>query len=177
MRVPRRLLALLLASLLALALGACDAGGDPEPAALPAPLPQVTLSGFDGGPDVDLGAARGPMVINLWASWCGPCRQEMPLLQSFHERYGDEVALLGIDFQDQQPGAAADLVAETGVTYDLASDPDGAISGQGPFPHPRGLPYLAFVNEAGEVTHVQAVRIHSVAELVAMVDEHLGVTL
>jgi thiol-disulfide isomerase/thioredoxin len=140
-------------------------------------LPDVTLAGFDGGPEVDLARLRGPAVVNVWASWCGPCREEMPLLERFHGRYGDRVRMLGIDFQDAQTEKAKDLVAETGVTYDLAVDEEGAINGQGAFPPMRGLPFLAFVDEEGRVTHVEAVVVGSVDELAVMVEEHLGVRL
>ena len=54
------------------------------------------------------------MVINLWQSFCGPCRNEMPALQEFHEKYGDQVPVLGIDSQDLQPEAALELAEKTG---------------------------------------------------------------
>ena len=58
------------------------------------------------GPSVDLSTLRGPMVINTWSSNCGPCRTEMPALQEFYAEYGEQVAVLGIDFLDVQPDAA-----------------------------------------------------------------------
>ena len=119
----------------------------------------------------------GPAVISVWASWCAPCRKEMPILQEFHTAYGDRVDLLGIDFQDAQTEKARALVAESGVTYPLVEDAAGDINGQGAFPLLRGLPFVAFVDAEGTVTHVEAVVIESSDELVAMVDEHLGVEL
>lgn len=168
----RRLVTLALVPLLALT--ACStAEGEPESKA----LPDLTLSGFDGAPDVDLGDLRGPAVINFWASWCGPCVKEMPLIQEFHASYGDEVAVLGIDFQDFQPDKARALVRESGVTYPLVTDQAGETNGEGGFPPLRALPYLAFVDADGTVAHVEATVIDSSAELVEMVDEHLGVQL
>ena len=140
-------------------------------------LPEVTLAGFEGADPVDLGAFSGPAVISVWASWCGSCREEMPVLEEFHAAYGDQVSLLGIDFQDFQPGDARDLVKATGVTYPLVTDQAGDINGEGAFPLIRGLPYIAFVDADGTVTHVEAVVIESVDELVDMVDEHLAVRL
>jgi cytochrome c biogenesis protein CcmG, thiol:disulfide interchange protein DsbE len=101
----------------------------------------------------------------------------MPLLEQFHRRYGDRVAVLGIDYQDQQTAKAAELVEASGVTYPLVADPDGAIDGQGAFPRLRGLPFWAVVDEQGTVTHVKAGEVTSVAEIVAMAEEHLAVTL
>jgi cytochrome c biogenesis protein CcmG, thiol:disulfide interchange protein DsbE len=169
--VTRSLAALVV--VLVLALTSCSS----DAPARPTTLPDVTLAGFDGGKPVDLGALRGPVLVNLWASWCGPCREEMPLLEEFHQRYGDQVGVLGIDYQDQQTDKAADLVAASGVTYDLAADPDGAIDGQGAFPQLRGLPFWAVVDEQGKVTHLKAGEVRSVDEIVALAEEHLGVDL
>jgi cytochrome c biogenesis protein CcmG/thiol:disulfide interchange protein DsbE len=162
-----------LATVLALSLGACSAD-EPE---RPTTMPDVTLAGFDGGEAVDLGELRGPALVNLWASWCGPCREEMPLLEEFHQQHGDEVSVLGIDYQDAQPAKAAELVAQTGVTYQLVTDPDGEVSGQGAFPNLRGLPFWALVDADGMVTHLKAGEVDTVDEIVALAEQHLGVTL
>jgi thiol-disulfide isomerase/thioredoxin len=140
-------------------------------------LPDITLAGFDGGDDVDLGELSGPAVISVWASWCGPCREEMPILEEFHAAYGDRVDMLGIDFQDAQTEKARALVEQTGVTYPLVRDEAGDINGQGAFPLLRGLPFVAFVDGDGTVTHVEAVVIDSPDQLAALVEEHLEVDL
>lgn len=158
----------------ALLLGGCSSPADDV---ADDRLPDITLAGFDGGESVDLGELTGPAVVSIWASWCGPCRKEMPVLEEFHAAYGDRVPLLGIDFQDQQRADARALVKATGVTYPLVVDEAGDINGQGAVPLLRGLPYVAFVAEDGTVTHIEAVVIESSDELVKMVDEHLGIAL
>lgn len=162
-----------LAVLMTLVLASCSTDAPERPTT----MPDVTLAGFDGGDPVDLSQLRGPVLVNLWASWCGPCREEMPLLEEFHQRYGDKVAVLGIDYQDAQTDKAADLVAASGVTYPLVADPDGAVNGQGAFPNLRGLPFWALVDEDGTVTHLKAGQVDSVEEIVALAEDHLGVTL
>jgi thiol-disulfide isomerase/thioredoxin len=140
-------------------------------------LPAVTLPCFGGGPAVDLGSLRGPLVVNLWASTCGPCRQEMPILQGFHEQYGDRVQVIGIDYQDVQTEAAMDLVLQTGATYPLLADPQSELSGAAPFPVLRGLPFLALVDAEGRVAHQEYTIVESRQQLVGLVNRHLGTGL
>lgn len=151
----------------------------PEPAAgsVEGGLPAVTLPCLGGGPDVDVASLRGPMVVSLWAFWCGPCRDEMPILQSFHSAHGDRVPVLGIDYQDTQPGGALALMKETGATYPSLADPYGDLSGRGPLPAIRGLPYLLFVDAEGRLAHVESGEVESRRELLDLVAEHLGVRL
>ena len=153
---------------------ACAPGdGDPVDGG----LPELTLPCLGGGHDVDLSSLRGPMVVNVWASWCGPCRQEMPILQDFHETYGDRVRVLGIDYQDVQTDAALDLVRQTGATYPLLADPQSDLSGAAPFPALRGLPFLALVDADGRVAHQEFTVVESRQQLVELVNRHLGTSL
>jgi cytochrome c biogenesis protein CcmG/thiol:disulfide interchange protein DsbE len=129
-------------------------------------LPDTTLASLEGGGSVNLSSLRGPMVINLWASWCGPCRKELPKYQAFAKKYAGKVDVLGIDFQETRLGAARDLVRETGVRYPLLSDPDGKMRAV-------GLPKLILLDARGRVAHEEYVEITSVAQLERLVDAHL----
>lgn len=140
-------------------------------------LPAVTLPCLGGGPSVDLSSLRGPMVINLWGSACGPCREEMPILQQFHATYGDQVAVLGIDLLDVLPGKALDQVRKRGVTYPQLADPDGEILATPAFAKARGLPYFAFVDAEGEVASLQTGGVTSLDQLVERVEDALDVRL
>ena len=140
-------------------------------------LPAVTLPCLGGGPDVDLSALRGPMLVTLWAYWCVQCRDEMPILQWFHQKYAAQVPLLGVDYLDPQVDNAVALMAETGATYPSVADAYGDLSAQQPLPVIRGLPYLLFVDADGVVTHIEPGAVKSQQELVDLVDEHLGVRL
>lgn len=138
-------------------------------------LPEVTLPCLGGGPAVDLSSLRGPLVVNLWAGWCAPCREELPIYQAFHEKYDGRVPVLGIDYNDTQPGAALELAQQTGVTFPLLADPGTALDGAGSLPRIPGLPMLVLVGESGEVEHFEFVQITSLAQLERLVEEHLGV--
>ncbi len=139
-------------------------------------LPAVTLPCFGGGPDVDLSTLEGPLVVNIWAGWCGPCRKEMPVLEEFHQQYGDQVEIIGVDYSDPQTGSAMDLVEESGVTYPLLADPQQDLLGTDPFPTMFTPPMFAFVRADGAVTIV-AQLVDSLDEMVGLVDEHLGISL
>lgn len=92
------------------------------------PAPGFTLTTFDGQP-LSLAAYRGKtVVLNFWASWCPPCREEAPVLRQFAARHagGDEV-LLGIDVWDTEADARA-FLAEFGLSYPNALDVDGRVA-------------------------------------------------
>ena len=147
-----------------------------ERKALPQPLPELRLDAIESDSEpLELADLRGPAVINFWASWCTPCRAELPVLEQFHQQYAGKVDLVGIDFQDSQTDRAAKLIEQTGVTYPLYEDFDGDLNGLAPFPAMRGLPFTAFVDESGEVVHQEFVEIKTVAQLQTLVQKHLGV--
>lgn len=139
-------------------------------------LPDLTLPCLGGGSDVDLASLQGPVIVNLWASNCGPCRKEMPALQEFSEKYGDQVPVIGVDYQDRQPKAALELARKSGVTYPLLADPGGDLNANDPIPVIRGIPVFLFVDADGQVSFVPG-GIDSADELVELADEHLGISL
>ncbi|MDN5893126.1 MAG: TlpA family protein disulfide reductase [Nocardioides sp.] len=146
-------------------------------------MPKVTLPCFGGGKDIDVSHLRGPMVINLWASWCGPCRDELPVYQQFHEKFGDKVQVLGVNYNDQMPEAAMDLLADTGATYPELADPNTDLAYQDPLPNFQGLPAIIFVDEDGAIvdgngnTRVMFEEIDSLSELTRLVEKNLDVKL
>ena len=140
-------------------------------------MPDVTLPCLGGGEDVDVAGLRGPMVVNLWAAWCGPCRRELPIYQQFQEEYGDRVPVVGIDYKDPQPKGALVLAKDSGVTYPLLADPQTSLEGTDVFPTIPALPWVVLIDADGEIVHREAVEIDSVDQLVDLVDEHLGTDL
>jgi thiol-disulfide isomerase/thioredoxin len=150
---------------------------DCEPGAGGGHLPKVTLACLGGGPAVDVSSLRGPLVLSFWAAWCEQCRQEMPVLQQFHQEHGDQVPVLGIDWLDPYPGSALELAGDAGATYPSLADPGGELQGTQEFARITGLPFLALVDAAGEVAYAQFGVIDSTDELADLVDEHLGVAL
>jgi cytochrome c biogenesis protein CcmG/thiol:disulfide interchange protein DsbE len=97
---------------------------------------------------VSLADFRGrPLVLNFWASWCVPCRKEMPAFESVATELTGRVEFLGVNEQDTRPGAL-DLVAKTGVRYPSVVDADGTLMTAYRL---RGLPDTAFISPDGEL--------------------------
>lgn len=88
-------------------------------------LPTEGVVPIDDG-QVAFGELTGPLVVNVWASTCVPCRDEMPALQAFAEQYAGKVTVVGIDPLDSE-GDLRDFADEVGVTYPLYRDPDGVF--------------------------------------------------
>jgi len=136
-------------------------------------LPDVTLECLGGGRNVHLAAvADQPTVINLWASWCKPCRRELPLFQRLHETESD-VQVLGIDFADDAPGDALALAQSTGVTFPLLTDPTGVLKNDLKV---IGLPQTVFLNGQGRIVATERKEFRSYDDLAAAVKQHLGVS-
>ncbi|GAB3662715.1 hypothetical protein GCM10027596_24790 [Nocardioides korecus] len=97
---------------------------------------------------MDLSRLHGkPVLVNLWASWCGPCRQEMPILQAADTRYGQRVQFVGVDTSDGAEAAAA-FLTQVGVTYPQLADSDAMLLKHLRIP---GLPVTVIIGADGAV--------------------------
>jgi thiol-disulfide isomerase/thioredoxin len=182
-----------LAALLLLVLAtACGAGGsrphgqpvDLRPlrqAAALAPCPQalgrvvhLTLPCLGGGPDVvlDSGAIGRPALVNVYGSWCGPCRDEMPLLAALAGRAGGRLALVGVDTEDD-PRLALLFARDMRQHWAAVRDDDGRfLRHYGP-----GPPLTLFLDRAGTVVFVHRGAFTSLEDLRSSVRTHLGVSV
>lgn len=113
-------------------------------------------------------ALRGyPVVANVWASWCGPCRLEFPYFQRAAAGYGKRIAFLGIDRQDSDD-AALTFLREEPVPYPSYRDPDEAISAS--IGASLGMPDTAFYDSAGELVYLKQGPYDDFAELRADIE-------
>jgi len=121
----------------------------PAAAAVPDGPPDTELRCLVSDGRFSLSAIRTPTLINVWASWCLPCRQEMPMLQAAHETAGAQPAFLGVNVSDQR-SSAVDFLTATGVTYSQAVDPTNLLPSQLGSP---GLPVTIVVDSLGAVVY------------------------
>lgn len=156
--------------LAALLYAGCGSSGDGESggshpnyekalAGAPAPLAGLYKQGnqlLPGGTEAyekRIAELRGyPIVVNVWASWCGPCREEFPVLQKLSARYGEKVAFLGVNSEDSDD-LASRFLGENPVPYPSYTDPDKEIldsmGGLG------GVPDTAFYDRSGELVYLK----------------------
>ncbi|WP_203827270.1 TlpA family protein disulfide reductase [Actinoplanes palleronii] len=93
-----------------------------------AALQGLSIGCFTGDSPVDLGALRGPAVINIWASFCGPCRTELPVVQKLADKTTGRLTVLGVDSGDRWE-AAASFGADHGVSIPTLFDQDRKLAG------------------------------------------------
>jgi thiol-disulfide isomerase/thioredoxin len=136
----------------------------------PQALPAVTLPCFTGGDPVALAGLGRPAVINLWASWCGPCREELPALQAFADEAGDEVIVLGVVTDDVRDRAAWAGI-EFGVRFPAVFDPDRRLLRELGRP---GLPVTLFVAADGSVRATDVSGALTLEKVRALATQHLG---
>jgi cytochrome c biogenesis protein CcmG, thiol:disulfide interchange protein DsbE len=146
-------------------------GASPELTAIRAEANQL----LDGGTDAfeaRLSELRGtPVVVNKWASWCGPCRLEFPFFQSLADRRAAQIAFLGVDANDSED-AALTFLSELPLPYPSYLDPGQEISNE--IGAPANFPATAFYDASGELVHTRQGGYQSEADLAADIDEYLG---
>jgi cytochrome c biogenesis protein CcmG, thiol:disulfide interchange protein DsbE len=152
---------------LVIGVAACS-GMDGDDLAGP-PVPDREYETFDGQTTSLPELGDEPMVVNFWASWCPPCVAEMPDLERVHQDVGHEVRFVGLNTQDSVD-RAEELVEQTGVTYDLGSDPDGELFRDFEV---VAMPSTYFVDEAGAIVHRHA-GLLTEQQLRDLVTEHLA---
>jgi cytochrome c biogenesis protein CcmG/thiol:disulfide interchange protein DsbE len=130
-------------------------GDDPMPSAIAdTPAPDFTLPVLEPyraqwGEALRLSDHAGdfPIILNFWASWCPPCRDEAPMLEAFWKRYQDQVLLIGINVQDGEANALA-FIREFGLTFPSVFDPRSRAGiDYGMY----GLPETFFIDREGQV--------------------------
>lgn len=111
--------------------------------------PLFTLNGPDGQ-SVSLDDLRGkPTIINFWATWCPPCRQELPVLESTFENYREQINFVAVNLRES-PGTVQPFADKMGLTFPIVLDTDSVVSQQYQV---RGIPTTLFLDARGVVVN------------------------
>jgi len=153
------------------AAGIADCPASTDAPAVPDGMPELSLPCLGGDSSVRLAGLRGPLLVNLWAQWCAPCRAEAPFLADFAAASAGEVAVLGINYNDPQPGLAVEFAQLAQWRYPHLADPE-RVSG-GPLGVP-GIPMSLLVAADGRIVARHAGPFRSTAELTAWVQKGLA---
>ncbi|WP_299028123.1 TlpA disulfide reductase family protein [uncultured Thermanaerothrix sp.] len=109
------------------------------------PIPDFRLVALDGQIKSKADFEGHPLVLNFWASWCAPCRDEMPLLQRLYETHVDEINVVGINYAEAR-SRVLDFVQSLGISFPILLDEDGKVNDLYQVP---GYPLTLFVNQNG----------------------------
>lgn len=170
MTEPRRRqgIALVATALVTTLIAGSGCGGE-EPAVTPI---DIELGTADGGTTTLAAEADGLLVVNLWATWCGPCVAEMPVFDEVAGERAADATVLGINVGDTAAEATA-FAAELGVDYAMLTDPDGRLQTALGV---NSLPATVFIAPSGEVLDVhQGAYTHD--DLHAAIDRALAETM
>lgn len=140
--------------------------------AAPEGLPVTDLACLGTEQRVNLaGLPREPMIINVWAQWCGPCRAEAPYLRAGLAEL-DGVSFVGINYNDPLPDWAIEFAGLAGWDYPHIQDQDKTLQASLKVP---GVPTSYFVSAEGRVIYTHAGPFNSTEELLGLAREHLAI--
>lgn len=148
-----------------------------DPAAAPVTngLPDAVLPCLGGGRSVRLAGLRGrPMIMNVWAQWCGPCRQEAPYLAEVATLNRSDLMILGVDHADPEPGLAIEFAQFATWTYPQLQDQDLVMRTE---LQVTGPPQTFFVRADGTIAFRHTGAFRSADQIRDLARQHLGVAL
>ncbi|QDY10972.1 TlpA family protein disulfide reductase [Micromonospora sp. HM134] len=137
------------------------------------PLPELVLSCFTGGAPVALRDIHGPAVINVWASWCPPCRQELPAFQRLSVRAAGQLQVIGVNSRDSRDGAQA-IGEDFGIRFPVLFDQGEALQRE---LRRTAVPLTLLVDAQGRIAHTDTSGALDDARLADLVRRHLGLVV
>lgn len=138
---------------------AASSDAPPAPRRIPEELPDLALPGPDGQKHFLTQWKGQPFIINFWATWCEPCRREIPLLKSLRQaRHGQHLEVVGIAVDTAD--AVRQYAARTGIDYPLLVGEEGGLAAVDAFGMDTVLPFSVFVDRAGQVMSLKVGELH-----------------
>jgi thiol-disulfide isomerase/thioredoxin len=129
------------------------------------------LECLGGGSAISADSIKGPAVINVWGTWCEPCKQELPHLAHFLAKYGDQVDVVGIAVEEKNQKSVRKFVERNGISWPILYDATGATRAE----FGMGVPVTWFVDASGTVVHKKFGPFRSTEEIELAAIKYLGV--
>jgi len=133
----------------------------------------TSLDCLDQSAGAQLGALRGPMIVNVWGSWCAPCVEEIPHFVRFYEKAKGAVQLVGVNVEEANLQDAQEFVVNNGITWPNLYDSDGRSRQY----FGLGVPVTWIIAPNGDVAYKHIGVINSESELIDLTQEHLGIKI
>ncbi len=130
----------------------------------------AVLDCLDGSKGVSIDSISGPALINVWGTWCQPCRQELPHFAHYLASQGS-VQVIGIAVEEKSPAVVKKFVETHGMTWPILYDANGSTRGK----FGMGVPVTWFIDASGKVVHKKYGPFTSVEEIQLAVIKYLGV--
>jgi thiol-disulfide isomerase/thioredoxin len=127
----------------------------------------------DGSKGLALESLRGPMVVNVWGSWCASCLDEIPDFVTFYAKAQGKVSLVGVAVEEASPENSKEFIVNNGITWPNYYDRDSKSRGY----FGMGVPVTWFIAPDGEVKYKKIGIIKSEAELIELTEQHLGIKI
>lgn len=131
----------------------------------------IQLPCLDGGKGLTFESIRGPVVVNVWGSWCAPCIEEIPHFRALAAK--NKVRIVGIDVEERNMTSGRKFVLTHGMTWPMLYDPDARTKGI----FGLGVPVTWFIDANGKATFKQIGTIHSDQQLFDLVTKNLKMSL
>jgi thiol-disulfide isomerase/thioredoxin len=133
----------------------------------------IDLECVDGSPGAIIESLRGPMILNVWGSWCTACLDEMPEFVSFYSKAKGMVQLVGVAVEEASPANSQRFIKENGMTWPNSYDRDSKTRGY----FGMGVPVTLFIDASGVTVFKKIGVIKSVDELTELTEKYLGVKI
>ena len=172
----------------ALLLSGCSTG-EQTPIALPGVIPNCDLidtskvsekslqmTCLDGSSEINYNSIKGPIIINVWASWCTGCKEEMPYFIDLYANpifKNGEIKLLGIDVDEKNANSGPNFIKSHGMSWPHLEDTDSRSK----LVFGPGVPVTYFLDKSGEVIHKHIGAYRSKSQLYEAVEKYFEVKL
>ena len=131
------------------------------------------LNCLTGSQKISVESLRGPLIVNVWGSWCGPCADEIPLFVDFHHHADGKVKILGIAVEEAKSQDAKDFIVAKGMTWPNLYDAKGVTRST----FGMGVPVTWFIDKQGNVVYKHVGVVKSTEELIELTNKYLKVSI